>query len=85
MKFYSNLILINAFKYMFDIISIHLNANRKKSTINEESISLLYLFDSIPSEDNELLNEIFLRKYSDNKLAVNNNNVISSFLLSPTF
>lgn len=81
-KFYSNLLLINAFKYMFDIISIHLNANRKKSTINEESISLLYLFDSIPSEDNELLNEIFLRKYSDNKLAVNNNNVISSFLLS---
>ena len=78
LRFYSNLILINVIKYIFDVISININ---KIKTENKEEVSFIYIFDSSPSEDNELLNEIILRKSSNNKL-VQNNNVFSSFLLS---
>ena len=57
--------MINVIKYIFDVISININ---KIKTENKDEVSFIYIFDSSPSEDNELLNEVILRKSSNNKL-----------------
>ena len=85
--FYSNIVLLNALKYVFDFISLNVvpENNSNHNTRHElGTFSVLYMFDMLPSEENELLNEIIFQRNNTykNQCTSSSSSSLSKFLLS---
>lgn len=86
--FYSNIVLLNVLKYIFDFISLNVvpeNNSNNNNTHNELGMfSILYMFDMLPCEENELLNEIIFQRNSTykNQCTSTSSSSLSKFLLS---
>ena len=86
--FYSNIVLLNVLKYIFDFISLNVvpecNSNNNNTHNELGMFSILYMFDMLPCEENELLNEIIFQRNNTykNQCTSTSSSSLSKFLLS---